>query len=91
MNKKELIKTLASKTGTTQKSAEQFLNAYWNTIEAQLASDDSVSMVGYGTYSVRQRASRKTINPKTKTMMTIPAKKVPVFKAGIKLKMAANN
>lgn len=91
MNKKEFIKTLSTKTGFTQKNAEEFLAAYWSTVEEELTNNGSVSMVGYGTYSVKQRASRETINPRTKQMMTIPSKMVPIFKAGKKLKIAANN
>lgn len=90
MNKKQIIKSIATQTGYTQKASETFVNAFLNTLESTLSKGEAVTLVGYGTWSVRSRASRKTINPKTKTMMTIPAKKVPVFKAGKVLKTAVN-
>lgn len=90
MNKKEIIKAIATKTGYTQKATENFVNAFWDEVQCSLSKNEPVTFVGYATFSVRQRASRKTINPKTKQMMTIPAKQVPVFKAGKLLKEAVN-
>lgn len=90
MNKKQIIKAIANKTGYTQKASESFVNAFLSTVETALSNNEDVTLVGYGTWSVKNRASRKTINPKTKQMMTIPAKKVPVFKAGKILKTAVN-
>lgn len=91
MNKKQIIKAIASQTGYTQKASENFINAFLSTVQSSLTKGEDVTLVGYGTWSVRKRAARKTINPKTKNMMTIPAKKVPVFKAGKLLKTAVNN
>lgn len=90
MNKKEVVKSIAMSTGYTQKATEKFVDAFWNTVQGALSNDEAVTFVGYGTYSVKSRASRKTINPRTKQMMTIPAKKVPVFKVGKNLKTAVN-
>lgn len=90
MNKKQIIKSIATQTGYTQKASENFVNAFLNTLSSSLSKGEDVTLVGYGTWSVRKRAARKTINPKTKSMMTIPAKKVPVFKAGKILKTVVN-
>lgn len=90
MNKKQFIKAIAMKTGSTQKMAENFVNAFWSTVENANSNSENVTFVGYGTFGVKSRSARTTMNPKTKQPMMIAAKKVPVFKAGKNLKAAVN-
>ena len=82
MNKAELITAIAGKADITKKDAEKFLCAFLDTVEATLKNDDKVQIVGFGSFEVRKRAARKGRNPQTKAEITIPASKVPVFKAG---------
>jgi DNA-binding protein HU-beta len=90
MNKKQIIKAIATQTGYTQKASENFINAFLNTLESSLSKGEGVTQVGYGTWSVRKRAARKGINPQTKKEIHIPATKVPVYRAGKALKEAVN-
>ena len=82
MNKAELITAIADKADITKKDAEKFLGAFLETVETALKNDDKVQMVGFGSFEVRKRAARKGRNPQTKAEISIPASKVPVFKAG---------
>lgn len=82
MNKSELIAAIAEKADLTKKDAEKAVNAFVETVEGALKKNDKVQLVGFGSFEVRQRAARKGRNPQTKKEITIPASKVPVFKAG---------
>lgn len=82
MNKTDLVAAMAKKTGLTKKDAECALNAFTSTVETAMKKKEKVLLVGFGSWEVRQRAARKGINPQTKKEIKIPAKKVPVFKAG---------
>lgn len=82
MNKSELIAAIAEKSELSKKDAEKALNAFVGTIEAALVAGDKVQLVGFGSFEVRERAARVGRNPQTKAEITIPASKVPVFKAG---------
>ena len=86
MNKKELVEKLIEKTG--EKKAEKVLNAFIETVEEAVAAGDSVQLVGFGTFEVRERASREARNPKTGETLFVPAKKVPAFKPGKAFKEA---
>ncbi len=86
MKKPELISAIAEKTGAKKKDVEAFLNAFVETVEEALAKGDKVSLIGFGTFGVRERAARKGVNPKTGKPIDIPATKVPYFKAGKTLK-----
>ena len=88
MNKTELIAKVAESTGTTKKEAEKAVAATFDTICAALAAGDKVQLVGFGTFEVRERPERKGRNPQTKEEITIPASKLPAFKAGKALKDA---
>ena len=89
MTKTELISAVADKTDFTKKNAETAVNAIIATITDALASGEKVSIVGFGTFEVRDR-KEKQVNPQTKQMMTAPASKAPAFKAGQALKSAVN-
>ena len=88
MNKTELVSSIAEKAGLTKKDAEQAVTALVETITEALKADDKVALVGFGTFEVRERSERTGLNPRTKEKITIPATKVPAFKAGQALKDA---
>lgn len=87
MTKVDLIAKMAE-TGMTKKDAEKALNAALEAVTAALASGEKVSITGFGTFEVHDRAARTGINPKTKETIQIAASKVPAFKAGKALKDA---
>ena len=86
MTKAELVTSIAEKTGLTKKDSEKALAAFVDTVTETLAKGDSIQLVGFGTFEVRERAAREGINPRTKEKIEIPASKLPVFKAGKALK-----
>ena len=86
MNKADLIDMVASETGSTKVDAAKALDAVVDAVTGALAKGDSVSLVGFGTFSVRHRAARMGRNPQTGAAMQISASKVPGFKAGKALK-----
>lgn len=88
MNKGELINAISQKTGLTKKDSEKALDAIINSIQDALKSGDSIQLVGFGTFEVKERAERKGRNPQTGEEIVIPAMKVPNFKAGKMLKEA---
>ncbi|MDE5765391.1 MAG: HU family DNA-binding protein [Ruminococcus sp.] len=91
MTKAELIGAVAEKTDMTKKNAESAVNAVVEIITNTLVSGEKVSLVGFGTFEVRDRKEKKVINPQTKKAMIAPASKAAVFKAGQSLKNAVNN
>ena len=88
MSRDELVKKIASDAGVSQKVAGLALASVLEGITMTLAKGGKVSLVGFGSFSVAHRAARKGINPKTKAPLKIPARDVPVFKAGKKLEDA---
>ena len=90
MNKAELITVLTEKTGLAKIDNEKVLNALVEAITEQLQNGDKISLVGFGTFEVKERAERKGRNPKTMEELIIPASKAPTFKAGKALKDAVN-
>ncbi|MFH1538255.1 MAG: HU family DNA-binding protein [bacterium] len=88
MNKAELLDAIAKKTGESRASTERGLNAAVEAITKELKKGKSVQLVGFGTFSVKNRAARTGVNPATGQKIKIKAKKVAVFKAGAKLKGA---
>lgn len=88
MNKSDLISAIAEKAGISKKDAEKAIGAFVSTVEGALVSGDKVSLVGFGSFEVRERAAREGVNPLTKEKIQIAASKVPVFKAGKALKDA---
>ena len=91
MNKADLIDVVASETGSTKVDAAKALDAFVDAVTGALAKGDSVSLVGFGTFSVRHRAAREGRNPQTGAAMHIAASKVPGFKAGKGLKDKVKN
>ncbi|MFI3115050.1 MAG: HU family DNA-binding protein [Clostridia bacterium] len=86
MKKNELIAKMSEKSGLSKKDSEACLNAFIESIGEALKEGDKVSLVGFGSFEVRERAERKGVNPKTKETITIKASKSPAFKAGKGLK-----
>ena len=82
MNKKELIDSIAQKSGVKKTEADKVLSAYEETILETLQKGEKVTIVGFGTFTVKQSKERKGRNPKTGAEMIIPAKKSPKFIAG---------
>lgn len=90
MNKAELIDAVAAATGTQKSDAARAVEAVLSTISSTLSKGGAVSLVGFGNFTVKQRAARVGRNPKTGAEIQIPASKVPGFKAGKALKDAVN-
>ena len=90
MNKSDLIDAIADSAGLSKADAGRALDAVVDTVTGALQSGDSVSLVGFGTFSVRDRAARQGRNPRTGETIQIKASKNPAFKAGKALKDAVN-
>jgi DNA-binding protein HU-beta len=90
MNKAELINAIAAEAGLSKVDAKKALDAVVKSISNALVAGDKVSLVGFGTFSVGERAARQGINPSNKQPITIEAKKVAKFKAGTELSAAVN-
>ena len=88
MNKTELVAAVAAKAELSKKDAEAAVNAVFDSVKDALAEGDKVSLIGFGTFSVKNRAARTGLNPRTKETIEIPESKVPAFKAGSALKDA---
>lgn len=85
MNKTELVNAIAEKANLTKVDAKNALDATLATIADALNNDDKVALVGFGTFSISEKAARTGINPRTKEKIDIPARKVVKFKAGADL------
>lgn len=90
MNKKEFIETLSKKTGLNKKESANALNSTLEIITEALVKGESVNFVGFGKFSVHNRAERMGRNPQTGESMKIPATKTPTFKAGKSFKEMLN-
>lgn len=88
MNKSELIDAIAANGGLSKADAAKALDATITSITDALKKNDTVTLVGFGTFSVKERAARTGRNPKTGEELQIKASKVPGFKAGKGLKDA---
>ena len=86
MNKTELIAVVAEKAELSKKDAEKAIKAFTDAVSEELVKGGKIQLVGFGTFEVRERKARKAQNPQTKKEITIPATKVPAFKAGKGLK-----
>ena len=88
MTKVELVSAVAEWTGLSKKDSEKAVSAVFAAITESLQRGEKLSLVGFGTFEVKERAARPGVNPRTKEPITIPASKSPVFKAGKPLKDA---
>ena len=90
VNKSELIDAIAAASDISKADAGRALDATLDAVTGALKKGDSVSLVGFGTFSVKQRAAREGRNPQTGETIKIAAANVPGFKAGKALKDAVN-
>ncbi|MBN8411354.1 HU family DNA-binding protein [Halomonas denitrificans] len=90
MNKSELIDAIAASADIPKAAASRALDAMVESVTETLKKGDSVSLVGFGTFSVKDRAARTGRNPQTGQPIEISAAKVPSFKAGKALKDSVN-
>ncbi len=90
MNKGELVDAVAASAGLSRADAAKAVDGVIDAISGTLANGGSVSLVGFGTFSVKARAARMGRNPRTGEAIHIAASNVPGFKAGKGLKDAVN-
>jgi DNA-binding protein HU-beta len=88
MNKGELIDAVARDTSVSKATAGKVLDSVIGTVTKSLKKGNRVALAGFGTFSVSKRKARTGRNPQTGRPIRIPAKKVPKFKAGMKLAKA---
>jgi len=90
VNKSELVDAIAASADISKADATRALDAALESITSTLKKGDTVSLVGFGTFSVKERAAREGRNPQTGATIQIAASRVPGFKAGKALKDAVN-
>lgn len=90
MNKSELVDFIASKTGLSKKDSAAAVDAFTEAVTDSLKKNDSVTLIGFGTFAVREQAARTGRNPRTGEEISIAAKKVPLFRPGKGLKDNVN-
>ncbi|MCD6506423.1 HU family DNA-binding protein [Candidatus Poribacteria bacterium] len=86
--KNDLVAAVVEKAGLSKKQAAAAVDAVLDTIKESLASGEKVSLIGFGSFDVKERKAREGRNPQTGEKIKIPAKKVPVFKPGKQLREA---
>lgn len=90
MNKQELVDKVAEVADLPKTKAQEAVEAIFETIKGSLKKGDEVRLVGFGTFTVSERAATTGRNPRTGEAIAIPASKQPKFKAGKELKDAVN-
>ncbi len=90
MNKTELAAIVADKADISKDKANEVITAITDEITSAMVRDESVALIGFGTFSQRQRSARKGKNPQTGAVIDIPASKSVGFKAGKALKETVN-
>jgi DNA-binding protein HU-beta len=90
MNKADFIGAVATAGELSKADASRAVDAVIEVVKASLKQGDSISLVGFGTFEVRERAARQGRNPRTGDTIEIKASKIPSFKAGKALKDAVN-
>ena len=91
MNKNDLISSVAEASGLTKADSGRAVDGVFDSIASALSSGDDVRIVGFGSFSVADRAASTGRNPRTGEEIQIPASKQPKFKAGAPLKSAVNS
>lgn len=86
MNKAEVIDQIAKTSGITKTQANSVIDSFTSSVVSTLKKGDTVTLVGFGTFSVSSRAARNGRNPQTGATIKIKASKVPKFKAGKEFK-----
>jgi DNA-binding protein HU-beta len=90
MNKSELIDAVADDADISKAAAGRAVDAMVSAVTQALKARDQITLVGFGTFLVRERAARSGRNPRTGATIEIAASSMPVFKAGKALKDAVN-
>ena len=90
MNKAELIEAMADSADISKAAAARAFDGMVEAITGAMQAGDQISLVGFGTFSVKERAARQGRNPQTGETIQIKASKIPSFKAGKALKDAVN-
>lgn len=85
MNKTEFINAVSEKSGLSKTDAKKAVDAFVETVSGELKEGGKVALLGFGSFSVAEKAARKGVNPKTKQPIEIPARKSVKFKAGAEL------
>jgi len=88
MNKAALVEEVSGKVGITKKDAGNVVDAVTETITNTLKKGEKVTLVGFGTFRIMERKARRGVNPQTRQVINIPAKKVPKFRPGKELREA---
>jgi len=92
MTKAQLIELVSEQTaGLTKHQTEVVVNAIFNSIKDALSRGDKIEIRGFGSFRLRSRRMREGRNPKTGATVSVPAKRVPFFKAGKELKELVDN
>ncbi|MBP9836519.1 MAG: HU family DNA-binding protein [Candidatus Pacebacteria bacterium] len=86
MNKADIISTVHEVLGSTKADAERVVDTVFNSIEKAMKDGDSVSVAGFGIFEAKMRAKREARNPRTGETVTVPAMRVPKFRAAKALK-----
>ena len=82
MNKTEFINAVAEQSGLSKVDSKKAVEAFIQTISNEMKEGGKISLLGFGSFSTTEKAARKGVNPKTKEVIDIPARKVVKFKAG---------
>ena len=85
MNKTEFINAVAEKSGLSKVDAKKAVEAFVETVSSELKEGGKVALLGFGSFSVAEKAARKGVNTKTKQPIEIPARKSVKYKAGAEL------
>ena len=88
MRKQDLVKSVAQEAKLTESQANTAVGAVFSSIQSALAGGDEVTISGFGSFRVVERAAREGRNPQTNQPMKIPARKSPAFRPGTQLKRA---
>lgn len=92
MGKLELINNIAKKMNVSKAEAERFMDAYMESVKEALLKEEEVKLVGFGTFSVQEKAATTARNPRNpKETIEVPAKKVVKFKLSKKIKELFND
>ena len=86
MNKTDMAASIAKKTGLTKKDSEKIIDAFIETVQESLVAGEKISLAGFGSFEVKQKAERMGVNPQTKKPIKIEATRAPAFKISKTLK-----
>jgi DNA-binding protein HU-beta len=88
MTKRQLVETLAQKSGLSKRQTEEFLRIFTDIVADKVSKGEKVSVTGFGVFDRGKRAARRGVDPRTQAEISIPAMKMPRFRAGKRLKDA---